>query len=291
LLLTAAIGQNGAPGKDGEDGAPGKDGAPGPKGEDGKDGQSVAIMELSNDTDVIPADPQGVVQDEALAGATTTVTVLLGTEKQSLVDNDTSLIAITSNLSSTAFQQNTHYSYNQETGVFSILQYPTSWPDSVIIIFTYEKAPLKLQKAFTLSRHKSEAPVDYFLELSQTSINTTENGGSIEVCAKKQVGTTIEILKNAVINRNTYESGILNYDYNKGDSGDQTFVLTVDGVIWDTESVSLVKDGAKGADGGDLEVQYQNATSASALIEDNWEDSIPTVESDKKTFMRQKLST
>lgn len=70
---------------------------------------------------------------------------------------------------------------------------------------------------------------------------------------------------------------------------DKYFTKSTDGGR--TWSKILLVQGMPGESGGSLEVQYQNATDISNLIETNWNPQVPAAEAGKKTFMRQKLST
>ena len=226
------------------------DGAP------GKDAVAAASIALSNDKDIVPASSTGVVNaNTALGGATTTLTLY----KNGVIDTDTNpnVTCVVKANNQTALTLNTHYSF--ENKKFQLKTWNNSW-NSVVATFTYtttiDGKTVKPTKDFVMTKmntEKGEDAVDYWLELSKTSANTTSGGGSVTVTAKKTVGSSSTNLTTGYTincsNGSSSQNNPMTYSYSQNTTGEITFTLTIDNVEWDKQTLLLVKNGDKGGDG------------------------------------------
>jgi hypothetical protein len=261
---------------------------------DGKDALAALTLSLSNDLDLIPANSEGIVESTALGGATTKVKAY----KYGIEESGNISCSVKANTSSGEVTVNSSY-YSFSNNEFKLLSWnnDSKW-NSVVATFSYtatiEGKTTVAERAFVMNRMDAEPgkdPIDYYLEILPNSKNTSTSDGSVTIRAKKQEGSAITDISgtsgvvvkygNTTMSGNTTNGYI--YPYSKNQEGEIDFMLYIDGTLWDNETLLLVKNGA---DGGNLEIQYQNATSSSELIENDWEDSIPAIEPGKKTFMR-----
>ena len=243
-------------------------------------------MDLSNDMDLIPADSEGnlAISTTAYAITETLIQVLkdsqpleiqllngTGIAKDSdLEDNAPAVQARIGKLWLTGLTQSevnniSLFSFNLagEDATERVIFYLRRDPgvDSFPVTFYYQvNDSLCLQKTFSLAKQKSEPgvkPIDYYLELSKTGVNVTKESQQVTVKPKKKIGPDIQDLDANETwdiaatpsywlrdEQGNVSNSIL--EIPKGAAGDVTVVLTVNGIEWDIETISVVVNGEKG---------------------------------------------
>lgn len=227
---------------------------------DGENGISPYTMDLNNDMDSVPADHTGVVPDGGLSGASTELQVLYGITPQSLTTSNCRLSTATKNLLNEDYYS---FTIDNKKAIFSLNSYPASLPDVLPIVFEYSPGAFGTgaavySKTFSITKIRSEEgqePIDFYLELSSTAVNTTNKGGTITITAKKKIGTTIENATSeddqiAIFKEGSSSSvGGNSYlqSYTIGQTGEITFILKKKvedtWIVWDRETLLLNKDG------------------------------------------------
>ena len=248
--------------------------------QDGQNAIAAISISLSNDLDIVPASSEGIVQTAALSGATTVITVY---KDGVALENPTVNCVVKDNNGNTITSSG---NYTFSNNVFTL----TNWSNdpqwsSVTANFTYSTTidgqSVSATKNFVMTKMNTEEgqeAIDYYLELSKTSDNTTDSGGSITIQAKQKIGTTI--------NNVSGQSGIVvqkdgspinavgtgyTHNYAQKEVGETTFTLLVNGVVWDIESFLLTRngndstvEGPQGYSGATLTLYKKLAADASA---------------------------
>lgn len=225
---------------------------------DGKDAVATASLSLSNDMDMIPADSDGVVDaNTALDGATTRVEAY----KNGVLDSNASITCVVV-AGTTTLQAGTDYTFVNNTFRLERWENTTNPWNNVIATFEYktevEEEEVKVTKTFKMTKicaEEGKPAIDYYLEVSPNSKNTTFNNGTIDIYAKKKEGTTISnisgqtgiVVKEGTTTLTT-ENGKYTYSYDRYQSGEITFILEVNGVKWDEETLLLVTNGQSAKD-------------------------------------------
>ena len=226
----------------------------------GDDAVTALQISLSNDSDLIPANAAGEVSLGALAGTETDVSVYQN-GVQIYPTITCTVKGFKGEVSSDIVASEDTYEYidtdkdNNEAAVFKMNKW-NGW-DSVIATFTCTVDDVTATKDFVMTRMKAEPgkePIDYFLELSQDSVNTTDGGSEITVTAKQQIGTKIDNLTSGYFiecsDSDNFDSDSGKYTVAQDTTGQITFKLYLgtaldkgNAVLWDTETLLLVKDG------------------------------------------------
>lgn len=240
-------------------------------GKDGKDAVAALAISLSNDKDLIPASSEGEVDENtALGGATTKITLYKNGEEDTSTNAKLDCMVIANG----KVVDSSNYTFANKN--FKLNKWGPDW-NSVIATFTYQaqvlidgtETPVKVEKNFVMTKIKTEPgkeAIDYYLELSQSSVNTTSKDGTIAVIAKKQEGTVISgITSNDGVeiscsSDSGWNSSIKTYQYSQGQTGEIIFTLKVNGDEWDKQTLLLTKDGEPGLPGA------QGASSTSTVL-------------------------
>lgn len=224
-------------------------------GKDGKDAVAALAISLSNDKDLIPASSEGEVDENtALGGATTKITLYKNGEEDTSTDAKLDCV-VTANGN---VVDSSNYTFADKN--FKLNKWGSDW-NSAIATFTYQaqvlidgtETPVKVEKNFVMTKIKTEPgkeAIDYYLELSQSSVNTTSKDGTIAVVAKKQVGTVISDItsdEGVEINCSSssgWDNSAKEYEYSQGQTGEIIFTLFVNEQEWDRQTLLLTKDGS-----------------------------------------------
>ena len=225
---------------------------------DGKDALTALTLSLTNDFDIVPADNAGIVDtDTALGGATTKVKAYkYGVEESGTIN--CSVMAHTS--SGEVEVDSSNYTFSNNEFKLTNWDNDANW-SSVTATFTYtatiEEKDMTVERVFVISRMNAEPgkdPIDYYLEILPNSKNTSAGSGNVTIRAKKQEGTAITDISGAsgvaVKYGNTTMSGNMTngyvYSYTKNQEGEIDFLLYINNVLWDNETLLLVKNGDEG---------------------------------------------
>jgi hypothetical protein len=240
-------------------------------GEQGKDAVAALAISLSNDKDLIPASSEGEVDENtALGGATTKITLYKNGEEDTSANPELDCIVKANG----KVVDSSNYTFADKN--FKLNKWGSDW-NSVIATFTYQaqvlidgtETPVKVEKNFVMTKIKTEPgkeAIDYYLELSQSSVNTTSKSGTIAVIAKKQEGTVIsgitsdEGVEISCSSSSGWDGSTKEYEYSQGQTGEIIFTLFVNGDEWDKQTLLLTKDGKPGLPGA------QGASSTSTVL-------------------------
>ena len=209
--------------------------------------------------------------------------------------------------SNNSWVKGTHYTFAD--GTLTIKGVPTSFSE---VKFTFswkvsnnEDAAV-LNKIFTLKRQNSE--VGYKVEFNKSVVNGTQAGKITYKIMKinadgtrTNLGTQLDGQRlYASLGQNIDDTGYdeINKEYFVKYTAGKSSPITVsfkkdDTIIWDTETVEFVLDGAPGPSGNSLMVKYINSATKPTITNNNvtgWSDTIPTVEAGKYIYMTQKMS-
>jgi hypothetical protein len=209
-------------------------------------------LTLDNDSDVVAISNQ--TGKPVLSGNLTTVKVQRWIGNANKDDADGGVITC---FPPEGFTENVHYTFTATNNVYSLTV--TSLPTGLTKgSFTFIWAEKKVNgvndtgyanKMFSLSTHASL--VDYEFKLDSTVFNSSDSGGtySLKVIKRSTEGSP-EIYKDnsegiKIYNGDKEISTWINIPYAIDQKGPITYVLKdSDGMVWDTETIEFVNDGA-----------------------------------------------
>ena len=157
--------------------------------------------------------------------------------------------------SRSTWTENTHYTFNKSSGTLIIKEAPTNFTEAAFQIKWIISDSSILTKTFTLKKQVSN--VDYEIETDKSVINSTNLGGTVKVKIKKKDISGSKYLTNSDLTTDsltltsnqtlTWNSGgYWTFDYVKGQTEAVTITLKQNTLVWDTETVEFVLDGATG---------------------------------------------
>lgn len=260
------------------------------KAEDGKPGESVFVLDLSNDSDTVIANSEGKILENM---PSTTATLYYGTEKiESGVDYTATVTGGTLDNNGVGVTEYT------VTGGSATFKFKTITAEKAVMIIKATYAGVDFIKEFTVARFIGT--VDYRLRTSVSSINTSEGtdkeltittskfdhtdrkvsqcvfDNTVKVVAKNEGGNSIELTQYLSSDKKEYNvpySIVVNYPI---------FALYVEDVEWATRQIAVTKDGDNGDNVIALALSTVNGTFA--FSRNNWLDGANKITSKIQVF-------
>lgn len=226
-------------------------------------------LDLTNDTDLVPANSLGTVPTNGLLGATTKITFLKNSIAQTLVQSEMQVNE--PNIDGVGLENGVDYDFQPNEldeptfYTFTLNQYPETWPDSLPFTFVYNYNDQTYEKVFTITKQRSDAMIDYELRISPTKVNTSSQSQNVKITAATRngsdtrydyyYGAIITDVNDKVVHIVTQDDKIYEVTIPRYSTDDQTYKLyapinmvkigdTISNTIpLETEDISVVKDG------------------------------------------------